>query len=80
MVGITKSIAKWTYKNFNEDNFREFVVRTHKSELQAERGRKGGLIGGKIGKGGGRPDVHGKIWEKLGVSRATWYRNLRGYN
>ncbi len=52
---IAKSIAKWTYKNFTPAGF---------SKVQARRGAKGGesargevkAKGGKISKGGGRPD------------------------
>ncbi|RXY82278.1 replicase, partial [Klebsiella pneumoniae] len=40
VTGIAKSIAKWTSKNFSEDSFREFVSRTHTSEIQSIRGSK----------------------------------------
>lgn len=41
-----KSVARWTHKNFSAAGF---------SEWQAKQGAKGGKIGGKISKGGGRP-------------------------
>ena len=82
VMGIAKSITNWTYKNFNEDSFNEFVFLTHKSDIQRERGKKGGGIGGKISKGGGRPigsinvdSVNQKVpWISKGISRATYYR------
>ncbi|EIE7027974.1 replication initiation protein, partial [Salmonella enterica subsp. enterica serovar Derby] len=36
--GIAKSIAKWTYKNFSEANFVQYVADTHSSEIQSKRG------------------------------------------
>jgi hypothetical protein len=41
-----KSVARWTHKNFSATGF---------SEWQAKQGAKGGKIGGKLSKGGGRP-------------------------
>ncbi|MGP5239809.1 replication initiation protein [Pseudomonas helleri] len=67
-----KSVAKWTHRNFNRGTFDDYVARTHTSEIQAIRGRKGGLVGK-----GGRPaiiTVNGNPWDELGISRATWYR------
>lgn len=61
-----KSIAKWVYREFSPEGF---------SQWQAVQGRKGG----KKSKGGGRPKLETsarqqKPWEKLGISRATYYR------
>jgi len=67
--GIAKSIARWTSKNFNESSFDEYIKRTHLSEIQSARGKKGGLIS----KGGGRKSL-GNPWESLGVSRRTYFR------
>ena len=67
-----KSVAKWTHRNFNRRTFDDYVARTHTSEIQAIRGRKGGLVGK-----GGRPAIitaNGNPWDELGISRATWYR------
>ncbi|MGD6738122.1 primase C-terminal domain-containing protein [Photobacterium leiognathi subsp. mandapamensis] len=41
-----KSVAKWTHKHFSSAGF---------SAWQAKQGAKGGKVGGKISKGGGRP-------------------------
>ncbi|MFY3112132.1 replication initiation protein, partial [Klebsiella pneumoniae] len=68
VTGIAKSIAKWTSKNFSEDSFREFVSRTHTSEIQSIRGSKS--------KGGGRPSI-GEPWLEHGISRATYFRKLK---
>ncbi|MBJ2223394.1 replication initiation protein [Pseudomonas sp. MF7451] len=67
-----KSVAKWTHRNFNRRTFDDYVARTHTSEIQAIRGRKGGLVGK-----GGRPAIitaNGNPWDELGISRASWYR------
>lgn len=82
VMGIAKSIAKWTSKNFSKTSFEQYVLNSHSSYLQSIRGRKGGRVGGKLSKGGGRPKGKkntqsisaNKPWEELGVSRATWYR------
>jgi len=72
-----KSIANWTWKRYtgrlSAEAWAEHVKATHTPEIQAERGRKGGLKGG-------RPKTttaNGKPWEVVGVSRATWYRRQR---
>ena len=75
VLGIAKSIAKWTNKTITPSSFNDFVSRTHSSEIQSKRGR----IGGKISRGGGRKkDIESneskKPWLNLGVSRATYYR------
>jgi hypothetical protein len=38
VIGIAKSIAKWTRVNLN--TFSDYVFRTHSSEIQSLRGRK----------------------------------------
>ena len=65
VIGIAKSIAKWTRANFSEDTFSDYVFRTHSSEIQSLRGRKS--------KGGGRPSLN-EVWVDLGVSRRTYFR------
>ena len=72
VAGIAKSIAKWTHKNFSEESFSDFVLKTHTSELQSKRGRIGGAIGGKISKGGRRPSL-GEPWISLGISRHKFF-------
>ncbi|EFH7986472.1 replication initiation protein [Escherichia coli] len=76
VAGIAKSIAKWTHKNFSEESFSDFVLKTHTSELQSKRGRIGGAIGGKISKGGGRPSL-GEPWISLGISRRKFFYDKR---
>jgi len=81
VFSIAKSIAKWTKSHLSEDAFSDFVARTHTSEIQKRRG----VIGGKISRGGGRPTGSVNIgstnsqksWEAIGISRSTYYRNLR---
>lgn len=62
VMGISKSIAKWTSNNFNPTSFEQYVENTHSSEIQSFRGKKGG-----------RPSL-GKPWIALGISRATYFR------
>jgi len=42
-----KSVAKWTWQRFTPSGFREYVERTHTSEIQAIRGKKGGIAKGR---------------------------------
>ncbi|HHR3209655.1 TPA: replication initiation protein [Yersinia enterocolitica] len=67
---ISKSIAKWTHKNFSEASFSQYVADTHTSKIQSKRGMKS--------RGGGRPKIVGSPWLELGISRSKWYRDFRG--
>lgn len=40
VMGIAKSIARWTNKNFSKGSFCDFVTRTHAPEIQSIRGKK----------------------------------------
>ncbi|MCY0634843.1 replication initiation protein, partial [Klebsiella pneumoniae] len=76
--GISKSISKWTHKEFSEKNFENYILMTHVSDVQARRGQ----IGGKVSRGGGRPisdfsERQSKPWEKLGISRSSYYRKKK---
>ena len=51
-----KSVARWVWNRFTPAGF---------SQVQAHRGAKGGRIGGKISKGGGRPRNSGRAAELL---------------
>nr|WP_236758225.1 replication initiation protein [Aeromonas salmonicida] len=51
-----KSIARWVWNRFTPAGF---------SLVQAHRGAKGGRIGGKLSKGGGRPSNSGKVRNDL---------------
>ena len=70
---IAKSIANWTYREFTPEK---------KSQWHAKKGAKGGKVGGKISKGGGRPtnatsEAQTKPWISLGISRATYFRKKK---
>jgi hypothetical protein len=74
-MAIAKSVAKYTYNKqiaiLNRDeSFEQYVARTHTSEIQAKRGRLGGLKS----RGGGRPSL-GEPWKALNISRATYFRH-----
>lgn len=81
VIGLAKSIAKWVINNFSPSSFENYVFKTHSSEIQRIRGKKGGAISSS----GGRPKGSvsdgslnsGREWEKLGVSRSTYYRRLK---
>ena len=44
---IGKSIAKYTHRNFTPETFAQYVANTHTPEIQAKRGRKGGIAKGE---------------------------------
>ncbi|WP_200856457.1 primase C-terminal domain-containing protein, partial [Klebsiella pneumoniae] len=75
---IAKSISKWTLSNFSDDGFKNYVLRTHSSEIQSLRGKKGGVKS----RGGRRKQdpcsqESEKPWVKLGVSRRTYFYNKK---
>lgn len=41
---ITKSVSKWTWRNMSMEGWRQWVAKTHTSEIQAIRGRKSGAV------------------------------------
>ena len=62
--GIAKSIARWVWKR-DGYCYQEFI----------DRQKRRGAIGGKKSKGGGRPSL-GEPWQKIGISRRTWFRKF----
>ena len=60
-----KSIARWIWQRFTPAGF---------SQVQAHRGAKGGRIGGKVSKGGGRPkSTNWELWEAIQRMKADGY-------
>jgi hypothetical protein len=55
---IAKSIAKWTWRQFNKEHF---------SEIQRSRAHRRWTANGNI------PAACSKPWEALGISRSTYY-------
>jgi len=45
---VAKSVAKWTWRRFSLEKRRELIERTHRPEIQAQRGRKGGKKSGEV--------------------------------
>ncbi len=41
---IAKSVAKWTWQHLTPGGFHEFVEKTHTTEIQANRGRRSGVV------------------------------------
>ena len=39
---VVKSVSKWTWRNMTLEGWRQWVAKTHSSEIQAVRGRKSG--------------------------------------
>jgi len=78
VMGIAKSIAKWTNTQFSKDSFIDYVLMTHSSDIQAIRGKKGV----EASSGGGRQkgsivltsERTLKPWVNLGISRSSYYR------
>ncbi|MES6236225.1 primase C-terminal domain-containing protein, partial [Cutibacterium acnes] len=66
--GVAKSIAKWTNKKLTKSSFEQYVMKTHKTKIQSERGKKS--------KGGGRPGL-GTPWLDMNISRATYFRRKK---
>lgn len=62
---IASSIAKFTFKNFNQAGF---------SAWQSEQGRKGGLKSGEVRRKDTALELDPTPWITEGISRATWYR------
>ena len=74
VMGIAKSIAKWTNSTFTKSSFDEYIKNTHSSDVQAKRG----AVGGRVSRGGGRKtnsesDNVTKPWLSLGISRRKFY-------
>lgn len=69
---IAKSVAKWCFKHFSCESQKEYIARTHNSEIQRIRGKNGGIKSGISRKNGSVTEK--QPWLEEGVSRATWYR------
>jgi hypothetical protein len=81
VMGIAKSIAKWTVHHFSKESFDDYVKRTHSSEIQSVRGR----VGGKISSGGGRKkslssQESESPWVNLGISRRAFFYQKKKAN
>lgn len=63
-----KSVSKWTWTHITPDGLQKLIRRTHTSELQAERGRRSGVVrrAGSI--------TEASPWKQENISRRTWYR------
>ena len=61
-----KSIARWIWQRFTPAGF---------SQVQAHRGAKGGRIGGKVSKGGGRPSKEAYLRPVVQQLKAQGYSN-----
>lgn len=75
VMGIAKSIAKWTFNIFSKEKFDAYVRDSHSSQIQSIRGRKGGLIS----KRGVSPlsQRTRQPWLELKISRSTFYRRKK---
>lgn len=67
VLGLAKSIAKWTSVKFSPEEFRRFVDITHSSDVQSNRGRKSGISR----RNGSLEEM--KPWVDMGVSRRTYF-------
>ncbi|MEY0965975.1 replication initiation protein [Providencia alcalifaciens] len=75
VMGVAKSIAKWTFNIFSKEKFDAYVRDSHSSQIQSIRGRKGGLIS----KRGISPlsQRTRQPWLELKISRSTFYRRKK---
>jgi len=73
VLGISKSIAKWTHINITKESFNDYVIKTHSSVIQSIRGSKS-HAGGRVKDVKSKESM--KPWIPLGVSRATFYRKF----
>ncbi|WP_232612534.1 primase C-terminal domain-containing protein, partial [Photobacterium phosphoreum] len=82
---IAKSIANWTYRHFTPEKFRESqAIKGRKGGLiggkrgsiedKAKAGALGGIKGGRVSKGGGRPDKK-ELLPKVMELKALGYNN-----
>lgn len=70
VLGISKSISKWTANNFSEDRFIEYIKNTHRSEIQRKRGGKGGNLSNSGGRPKGSFNINSYNFKKrMGVFR-----------
>jgi len=81
VLGVAKSIAKWTTKKFTKESFSDFLNKTHSSEIQSKRG----VLGGRKSKGGGRPKSENSIesmqpWVEMNISRRTYFYRMKNGN
>jgi len=68
-----KSVAKWVWEVLRGSQA-EYVARTHTPEIQAFRGKRGGIASGESRRKGTPLEHDPEPWLALGISRATWYR------
>lgn len=67
VMGIAKSIAKWTNLNFSKELFNDFVEKTHTKEIQSKRG----VLSGKSRRRNSLEEL--KPWDALGISRRKYF-------
>lgn len=73
---ITKSVSKWTWRHMSLEGWRRWVAKTHNSDIQAKRGKKGGVASGIVRLAGSITEQ--EPWKAEGISRRTWYRRKSG--
>ena len=72
---ISKSIANWTWKNYKKKltdvEWKDYVMKTHTSEIQSKRGKRSGEVRRKGSLEEQQP------WVELGISRAWYFKQKR---
>lgn len=64
---IAKNIAKWTFQQFNEKSFKDYVEKTHSSDIQSK-------IGAKSGVSRYEKSIEKRApWAEMGKSRRKYY-------
>jgi len=67
VIGIAKSIAKWTHRKFDNKSFEAYIKKTHSKEIQSIRGIKSGLSRRK-----GSIEEESP-WVAMGISRRKYF-------
>ena len=67
VMGIAKSISKWTFKKITEESFLQYVKESHSSEIQSKRG----VLSGKIRRENSLEEA--SPWLFLGISRRKYF-------
>ncbi|MDR4565289.1 primase C-terminal domain-containing protein [Klebsiella pneumoniae] len=74
VIGVAKSIAKWTNGNFTKESFDDYIIKTHTKDVQSIRGGRSRGVGRLKGSIVANSIETLKPWVKESISRATWYR------
>ena len=73
VMGIAKSIGKWTYTKFSKESFSDYIKRTHTSDVQSMRGVLSGISRRK-------KNQDRTPWVSMGISRRKYFYDKKKIN